>query len=113
MWRRLPTTVALAGVLTVVALYTALWAIALSRGNVRAIGKHYDVPAELRGTHGPWRHNTVLRGLAESATLVLVTGVIPLASLGAVVERTRRAGYVAVLALVMFIVDVAHFPLFD
>lgn len=113
MWRRLPTTVALAGLLTVVVLYVALWIIALSCGHTRAISRHYDVPAEFRGNHGPWRHQRVLRGLSNYALLVTVAGVLPLAWLGALVERSRRANIVAVTATLLFVVNCAHFPLFD
>jgi hypothetical protein len=113
MWRRLPTTIALAGLLTAVLLYVALWVIAVSRGHTRAISQHFDVPAEFRGNHGPWRHHRILRDLSNYASVVTLAGVLPLAVLGGLVERTRRANIVAALAVVMLIVDCAHFPLFD
>ena len=113
MWRRLPTTLALAGLFMVAALYVALWTIALSQGDVRAIKQHYEVPARLRGNHGPWRHHRVLRDLSEYALMILFIGALPLAALGILVERTRRAGIVGAFALTMLVVDCAHFPLFD
>ena len=113
MWRRLPTTVALAGLLTVVVLYVALWVIALSRGHTRAISRHYEAPAEFRGNHGPWRHQRVLRLLSGYASLVTTIGVLPLACLGALVERTRRANVVALMAALLLVINCAHFPLFD
>ena len=113
MWRRLPTTVALAGLLAAAALYVALWVVAVSRGDTRAISRHDDTPAGFRSNHGPWRHHSVLRGLCGCASIITIVGVLPLAGLGALVERTRRAGIVAALALVMAAVDCAHFPLFD
>ena len=113
MWRRLPTTVALAGLLTVVGLYVALWVIALSRGDTRAISQHYDVPAEFRGNHGPWRHHRVLRGLSDYALQVTLASVFPLAWLGAALEQTRRANVVAIMAALLVFVNCAHFPLFD
>jgi hypothetical protein len=113
MWRRLPTTIALAGLLTVAVLYVALWSMAFSRGKVRAIAQHYDAPPEFRGNHGPWRHDRVLRRLSSYASVVMVVGVLPLAATGAVVEGTRRSGIVVGLALVMLVVGYAHFPLFD
>ena len=113
MWRRLPTTVALAGLLTVGALYVALWVIAFSRGDVRAIGRHDDVPPEFRGNHGPWRHHRVLRDVSGYASAIMIAGVMPLAGLGAAVERTRRSGIVAGLSLAMLVVCCGHFPLFD
>ena len=112
-WRRLPTTLALAGLITVVVLYVALWAIALQGDHVRAITSYYDTPAGFRGNHGPWRHHRVLRGISGHAAVIMVLGVLPLAAAGALVERTRRAGIVVALSLVMFVVDCAHFPLFD
>jgi hypothetical protein len=113
VWRRLPTILALAGLITVVVLYVALWAIALHGDHVRAITRHYDTPAGFRGNHGPWRHHRVLRGISGHASVIMVFGVLPLAGVGALVERTRRGGIVAVFAVVMLVVDCAHFPLFD
>lgn len=94
-------------------LYVALWVIALSRGHTRAISQHYDVPAEFRGNHGAWRHHRVLRGLYDYALQVTLAGVLPLAWLGALIERTRRANMVAVMATLLLVVNCAHFPLFD
>lgn len=113
MWRRLPTTVALAGLLTVVALYVAMWVIALSRGHTRAISQHDDVPAEFRGNHGPWRHHRVLRGLYNYALQVTMAGVLPLAWLGVAFDRSRPANIVAIMATLLVFVNCAHFPLFD
>ena len=94
-------------------LYVALWVLALSRGHTRAISRHYDVPAEFRGNHGPWRHYRVLRGVYDYALMVTSAGVLPLAWLGALVERTRRANMVAVTSTLLLVVNCAHFPLFD
>lgn len=113
MWRRLPTTVALAGLLTAFGLYAAMWAIAMSGGRVRALSHHYDVPPEFRGNHGPWRHHRVLRRLCGYASIITVVGVLPLTTIGVLVERTRRAAIVSALSFVMIVIDCAHFPLFD
>ena len=113
MWRRLPTTITLTGVLIVVVLYLVVWATAFADGSVRAISQHYGVPVEFRGNHGPWRHHRELRLLSEYATLLTVFGIPPAAWLGFLFERTRRAQIVAVLSGVMIVVDCAHFPLFD
>ena len=113
MWRRLPTTIALGGLLAVAGLYAALWTIALSGGHLRGVSAHFSQPAEFRSNHGPWRHHVVLDGLYEYALLVTVWGLSPLAWLGTLVERTRRAYNVAGLAAALLVVGCAHVPLFD
>jgi hypothetical protein len=97
----------------VIGLYLAMWMIALTHGNVADASQHFATPPRFRGNHGPWRHDRVLRTLSEFASLFTILAVLPLASAGCFLERTRRAGIVAALALAMMVIDCAHFPLFD
>ena len=113
MWRRLPTTLALAGLLAVFLAYVGLWVIAFSEGDVRWLATHYETPAEFRGSGVPWGRNRVLRTLDGYASVLTIFGVLPLAVLGGLVERRRRANVVLALAVVMVVMSCAHFPLFD
>jgi hypothetical protein len=97
----------------VIGLYLTMWTSALSYGDVADASQHFATPPKFRGNHGPWRHDRVLRTLSEFASLLTILAVLPLASAGCFLERTRRAGIVAVLALAIMVIDCAHFPLFD
>ena len=103
----------MAGLPTVFLVYVGLWVIAFSEDNVRWLATHYATPVEYRGNGGPWGRHRVLGTLSGYASGLTICGVLPLAALGAFVERTRRAKFVAWLAAVMLLVDCAHFPLFD
>ena len=111
-WRRLPTTIAIAALATVASLLVAMWVIAMANGHVRLLIEYYNAQPEFRGNHGPWRH-AVLRGIYDYALLLTLFGVIPLAFLGAAVEGRRRAAAVLALAMILLVVGLAHFELFD
>jgi hypothetical protein len=55
----------------------------------------------------------VLNVLYDFAMFATLFGVLPVAWVGAMTERTRRAGVVAGLATLMLFLNCAHFPLFD
>jgi len=113
MGRRIFTNIAIAGLISVALAVAAMWIIALRDGHARLILWQYQTPPEFRGNHGPWRHALMLEVLYDFALFGTFVGVLPVAWVGAMVERTRRAGIVAGLATVMLFLNCAHFPLFD
>jgi len=113
MGRRIFTNIAIAGVISVVLVVAAMWIIAITDGHARLVIQEYQTPPEFRGNHGPWRRALVLEALWNYAAFGTLFGVLPVAWLGFLVERTRRAEVVAALATLMFFVSCGHFPLFD
>jgi hypothetical protein len=113
MGRRIFTNIAIAGIISVVLAVAAMWIVAASDGHVQLIVREYQTPPEFRGNHGPWRHARVLNSLYDFAMFATLFGVLPAAWVGAMTERTRRAGVVAGLATLMLFLNCAHFPLFD
>ena len=107
MLRRLPTTVALATLITVALLITTVWAIAITNGHTALLWR------ESPGNHGPWRHHVTLRHLDNYASVYTVALLCPMAGLGMLIERSTRSAIVTILAFVALVVSCAHFPLFD
>jgi hypothetical protein len=112
-FRRLATTAALAVLLMGMGLLAAIWVIALANGYVGLLSQYYELAPEFRGNHGPWRHVRVLRELYRYALGLTFFGALPLAFLAAIVDGSRRTGILVVSAMILLIVGVAHFPLFD
>ena len=96
-----------------IAAALALGARGVWMGSVWLGTAEYQTPPAWRGNHGPWRHALVLGVLYDFAMFANFFGVLPMAWIGATIERTRRASIVAALTTLMFLLNCVHLPLFD